>query len=591
MKTNKFLTFLLPLLCFQLAYTDGLDDEDNMYTNENFKKQLDGGFKKYFNDNIYKIKESSRERRFFYKRENTTPNETDGVVQDLSCEGQYISQLKSCSSIDCLKSLSVEQFNAYVKCNTNTETPNYGELINAIVLNKLSDTNFLTANDFKTLNEVNSDVYNKIKFVAEKNSKPYTTDAFLDEMRKEEEDELNEMDNENNENAKSSSNLKLISSNYLDCLNFVEENDEEVYRYDTISVCLCSYGYDGEIKGYDKDIKLKALYSYYGFSEENFQSTCKRVLASSDAFNKENELISKLKQESLPTLLKAYHIPNFGTIFNSMAIKSLVAGGETGNLKKTIYELYKLIGNISVKNYSSNEVATEFGRCVVQARNKIVDNTGLSYCLCTAGYSAFPGLNGLFSDYQISQGEFDSLCESVFEERKNIGYCNLGKNVQTCISKSEFGDGGKNHTACLDIGVKKSYLRQTKCLCDLYNAKWRDDGFLPCYGYTELSFMLGCRQFYPNQMYSDNPARGMENYYSENYDSECGDSGTGNGNYFRDRCVCKVRVERQEVSLELDDICSRIGTDAKKCSAGILSVKYSSMLMLLTIVISLFMFI
>jgi len=560
MKTNKFLTFLLPLLCFQLAYTNGLNDEDNMYTNENFKKQLDGGFKKYFNDNIYKIKESSKERRFFFKREDATPNEAgNGVVQDLSCGGQYISQLKSCSSFDCLKSLSVEQFNAYVKCNTNSETPNYGELINAIVLNNLSNSKYLDSTKFTTLNEVSADVYEKIKFVAKKNTKPYTTDAFLNEMRKEEEEEeLNKMNNENNENTKSSADLKLISSNYLDCLNFIEENDEEVYRYDTVSVCLCSYGYDGEIKGYDKDIKLKALYSYYGFSEENFQSTCKRVLASNgselDAFNNENELISKLKQESLPTLLKAYHIPNFGTIFNKMAINNLVSGGESGNLKKTIYDLYKLIGGISITNYNSNGAATEFGRCVVQARNKIVDNTGLSYCLCTAGYSSFPGLSDLFSNYKISQSDFENLCESVLEERRNIGYCNLGKNVQSCIDKSEFGDGGKNHTMCLDIGVKDGYLRQTKCLCDLYKAKWRDDGFLTCYGYTELSFMLGCRQFYPNQMYSDNPARGMENYYSENYDTECGDSGTGNGNYFRDRCVCKVRVERQEVSLELDDI-------------------------------------
>jgi len=125
-----------------------------------------------------------------------------------------------------------------------------------------------------------------------------------------------------------------------------------------------------------------------------------------------------------------------------------------------------------------------------------------------------------------------------------------------------------------------------------FTVQWKkNDDFLKCYGYTELSFILGCRQFYPNQMFSDNPARGIEDFYSENYDEECGDSGTGGGNFVHDPCICKIRAERQEVSLEMGDICSRVGTDPSVCSDGWLSFKFSKNLIILTIIISLLLYI
>jgi len=584
MKTNKVLNVLLPLLCLQLVFSDTLmDDKDNMYSNENFKKQLDVSFKKYFNDNIYKIKESSREKRFFNKRQdasNEYEDDNDVNYQDLSCDSEYISELKNCSSggFECFKSLSSEQFNAYIKCTTksNSETPNYGELINAIVLNTLSNI------EATSIESIIIDVYNKIKFVAEKNNSPYTTDAFIGEM----ENKFYEDEN--------SGDQRLMSTSYLSCLNLV---DKEIYDYETASVCLCSYGYDGDIVGYDKDLKLQALYEYYGFTKESFVNTCRRVLDSSEVFNNENAFISNLDSQKLLKLLKVYNIPNFGTVFNAMAINKLRANTDSSiNLKDAVYDLYKKIGDISVQSYEVNDDATEFGRCVVQARNKIVDNSGMSYCLCNAGFSKFPKLTELYNKYGLNQDNYETLCSTVKKERRDKLGCRLGNSVKSCIEK--FGTRvetlKKNYTQSegLDIGVNKSYLLQTKYLCDMYGAKWKNNEFLSCYGYTELSFMLGCRQFYPNQMFSNNPARGMENFYSENYDEECGDSGTGGGHYAHDPCVCNARKERQEVSLEVDDICSRVGTKAPgSCSAGILSIKFSSTLMLLTIVISLFMFI
>jgi hypothetical protein len=599
---------LLPLLCFQWATVNGEIVGANDYSNDHFKAQLDGSFKKYFNDNIYKIKEYSRERRFFNRRQdaNSQPSGSgDGdSVQDLSCGGAFIANLKTCSSqedetnkFSCLKDLTSAQFGAYLSCE-NLNVPNYGNLINTIVLNNLKNEDFLdvllsakknkvqeegsnnTDNVKLSLEDVIMDVIEKLKIVANKNSLPYTTTHFIEEMIEQ------QYEGEDEE--------KLISTDYYNCLKLV---DEEIYSsVEDTSVCLCSYGYNKEIKGYSKDVKLSALYSYYGLTEQSFTDVCTSVLANSNIFNNENEFISGLKGQSLLTLLKDYNVPNYGAVFNEMMVNTLKTS--THSLKNVVYDLYTEIGDISRSSYNENEKSKEFGRCVVQATNRVLDNTGLSYCLCNAEFNSFSALNNLFTSHGLNEDTYNDLCSQVKDERKKDIYCRLGDNVESCLNNIEQNDDMKitpqNYTECLDIGVgetEQDYLRQTKCLCDLYNAKWKDNEFLSCYGYTELSFTLGCRQFYPNQMFSDNPARGIENFYSENYDDKCGDSGTGGGHIVHDPCICKIREENQEVSLELDDICSRVGTSPDTCSDGILSHKISKVLMLFAVVISLFLYI
>ncbi|OUM64674.1 hypothetical protein PIROE2DRAFT_69206 [Piromyces sp. E2] len=565
---NKYMKILLPLLCLQWATVNGEIIGANEYSNDNFKSQLDGSFKKYFNDNIYRIKEYSRERIFFNRRQDSNsqpdgPAEGD-TVQDLSCGGAFIANLKTCSSqedkenskFSCLKELTPDQFGAYLSCE-NSNVPNYGNLINAIVVKNLSNQDYLNnlVNTLKNVGSKNTnvsiedvimDVIEKLRIVANKNSLPYTTTHFIEEMSSQ-----SNVDDE-----------KLISTDYYNCLNLV---DDEIYTsVEDTSVCLCSYGYDKGIKGYSKDVKLSALYSYYGLSEDDFNTICTPILAKANSFNNENEFISNLNDESLHSLLKGYNIPNYGSIFNEMMVNTLKTS--TISLKKVVYDLYTTIGEVSRSSYSENEKAIEFGRCVVQANNRVLDNSGLSYCLCNAGFDSIPALNEVFTNHGLNQNTFNDKC-----------------------SQDSFVK--QNYTDCLDIGVNQSYLRQTKCLCDLYRAKWSGNGFLSCYGYTELSFILGCRQFYPNQMFSDNPARGIENFYSENYDDKCGDSGTGGGHVVHDPCICKIREENQEVSLELEDICSRVGTKPDTCSAGILSYKISGILMVFTFVFSLILYI
>jgi len=612
---NKYMKLLLPLLCLQWATVNGEIVGANDYSNDHFKAQLDGSFKKYFNDNIYKIKEYSRERRFFNRRQDTNTQAApadDGTVQDLSCGGAFIANLKTCSSqddktknISCFKDLTAAQLGAYIDCeNSNVpDVPNYGDLINAIVINNLKNDDFLNvllnakknkiqeedpdraSNIELSFKDVIMDVMDKLKLVANKNSLPYTTTHFIEEMK----GPQNEGQEEEN----------LISTDYFNCLKLVDEKilvDDENFPFKDTSVCLCGYGYNKEIKGYSKDIKLKALYSYYGLSSQSFTDVCTPILSSSNIFNKENEFISGLENQKLLKLLKEYNVPNYGSVFNEMMVNTLKTS--TSSLKNVVYDLYTEIENISRTNYNTDETSHEFGRCVVQATNRVLDNSGLSYCLCNAGFNSITALNELFTSHSLSEDTYDNLCSQINDERKE-NYCRLGDTVQSCVEKvtpnPDLNISKQNYTDCLDIGVgviEQDYLRQTKCLCDLYRAKWKDNEFLSCYGFTELSFILGCRQFYPNQMFSDNPARGIENFYSENYDKDCGDSGTGGGYVAHDVCICNVRKNSTDVSLELDDICSRVEKiNPKDCSAGVLSYKISSALMLLTVVFSVFLYI
>jgi hypothetical protein len=559
---NKILKILLPLLCLQWGFVNGENVEHNVYSNEHFKQQLDGSFKKYFNDNIYKIREYSRERRFFHKRFVTRQEEENtGEVQDLSCGSTFIQSLKNCNpdvndKFSCVKSLTSSQFNAYISCTSdNSDTPNYGELINSIVLGSLRTS---VASSFNTINDAINDVYQKIKFVANKNSSPYRTGKFLEEL----------------EGFYFKSEDKIISSNYLNCLKLVEQ---EIYpQYEDVSVCLCSYSYD-------KDNKLYALYSYYGFSEESFNSVCTPLLEKSEIYNNENKYISNLNHENLLILLKEYNIPNYGELFNSMMIKKLETA--TVSIKKVVYDLYTNINNVVREKYSTstkNAETVELGRCLVQAVNRVIDNSGYSYCLCNAGYDVFEELSAVYNEYGLNSISYNEICSSIKEERNQLPYCRLGKTVETCLDRIDMNmfSNHDNHTECLDIGPVDSFKMQTKCLCDLYKATWVNGEFLSCYGYTELSFILDCRQFYPNQMFSDNPARGIENFYSENYDDICGDSGTGGGNIIHDPCICKARKESGEVSLELDDICSRVGVNPPEtCSNAFLTFKFSGLLL------------
>lgn len=605
---NKYMKLLFPLLCFQWA-VNGEIIGTNDYSSDHFKAQLDGSFKKYFNDNIYKIKEYSRERRFFNRRqeESSQGASNDNPVEVLTCNSEVISNVKTCSeggkNFSCFNDLTTTQFSKYLDCE-NFDVPNYGDLVNAIVLNNLRNESYLEIlNNSKHMNQTNSneessknadltvedvivDFVNKLTIVATKNSLPYTTTHFIEEMKN------GPMEGQDDE--------KLISTDYYNCLKLV---DDDIYSADITSVCLCGYGYNKEIKGYSKDIKLNALYAYYGFSEQSFNDVCTPILENSPIFTDENKYISeKITGQSLLTLLKEYNIPNYGSVFNEMMINTLKSS--TISLKKVLYDLYIEIGNVSRDNYNENEESHEFGRCVVQVVNRVLDNSGLSYCLCNAGYNSITALSNVFASHDLSEDTYNDLCSQVKEERKKKEYCNLGSKVQVCIDKvkpqeiNNISISKQNYTDCLDIGVEgNDFLRQTKCLCDLTKAKWDDKEFLShkeflsCYGYTELSFILGCRQFYPNQMFSDNPARGIENFYSENYDDRCGDSGTGGGHIYHDPCICKVREENQEVSLELEDICSRVGTEPGTCSAGLLSYKFSGILMLFTVIISLFLYI
>jgi len=68
---------------------------------------------------------------------------------------------------------------------------------------------------------------------------------------------------------------------------------------------------------------IQFIYSYYGFTDEAFNSVCTSLLESSEIYNKENEFISKLSQENLLALLKVYNIPNYGELFNTMMVKKL----------------------------------------------------------------------------------------------------------------------------------------------------------------------------------------------------------------------------------------------------------------------------
>ncbi|ORX81750.1 hypothetical protein BCR32DRAFT_268124 [Anaeromyces robustus] len=569
---NKFIKLLISLFWAQWVFVNSENVNENEYIDSNFKAQLDGSFKKYFNDNIYKIKEYSRERKFFNRDQDGLGTDTldnTGVVQNLSCNGSFISSLKSCTpdsnnKFSCIKDLNIEEFNAYLSCiNTdNTEVPNYGSLINAIVLQSIKTGSV----EIDSLNNGILDVYTKIKFVASKNFVPYTTDNFFRVMEDFKDEE--------------SESTKIISSNYLDCLKLV---DEEIYTVDNVSLCLCAYGYSS-------DNKLVALYSYYGFSESNFETVCKTIEAESNIYNDENQFISGLEQEKFETLLRGYNIPDYGALFNKMINNSL----KTSNiyLKKLIYDLYNEISVLTKgEDFVANNESIEFDRCMVQATNQILGNKGFSYCLCNAGYAPFESMSELYNKYQIDEDTFKSVCTNVKKERDKDPYCRLGKSVQKCLNGIEENSTRSNYTECLDIGTSDGYLRQTKCLCDLYKAKWVNNDFLTCYGYTELSFTLGCRQFYPNQMFSDNPARGIENYNSENYNDVCGDVGTGGGSFVHDPCICKYRQKYEEVSLELDDICSRVGTKYRSCSAGFLTAKYSGILMLLTITMSIFFYI
>jgi len=569
---NKFIKFLIPLLWAQWFFVSVESASENEYINSNFKAQLDGSFKKYFNDNIYKIKEYSRERRFFNRRQDGFGSEmldTVSAVKDLSCGGSFITSLRLCvpdvkDKFSCIKDLTIDEFNAYLSC-INTDVPNYGSLINAIVLQSLKQDNI----EIDSLNNAILDVYNKIKFVAGKNPIPYTTSYFFDIMEyfRDEEAET----------------TKIISSNYNDCLKLV---DEEIYTIENASLCLCAFGYS-------TDNKLVALYSYYGFSESNFEAICKTIESNSDIYNKENEFISNLEPEKFEILLKGYNIPDYGGLFNKMINNSLKTSSTY--LKKLIYDLYNEIGKLTKESdFVANDESVEFDRCIIQSTNQVIGNRALSYCLCNAGYSPFESMKELYDKYEITEDSFKSVCDSVRKERDRDPFCRLGKSIKKCLNKIEENVSVKsrsNYTDCLDIGVTDGYLRQTKCLCDLYDAKWVNNDFLTCYGYTELSFTLACRQFYPNQMFSDNPARGIENYDSNNYNDVCGDVGTGGGSFVHDTCICKYRQKYEEVSLELDDICSRVGTKYRSCNAGFLTAKYSGILMLLTITISIFLYI
>ncbi|ORX54197.1 hypothetical protein BCR36DRAFT_220080, partial [Piromyces finnis] len=364
--------YLLPLLCIQLATINCEIVGANEYSSNHFKTQLDGSFKKYFNDNIYKIKEYSRERKFFNRRQDTN-NEgappDNNLVHDLSCGGNFIANLNTCLSqeteknnFSCLQDITVDQFSAYLSCD-NSDVPNYGNLINAIVLNNLKNKDYINTlakakeakkdNDRLSVGEIVIDVIEKLKIVANKNSLPYTTTHFIEEMK---EIQLEEQKDE-----------KLISTDYYNCLKLV---DDEIYSVDTTSVCLCGYGYNKEIKGYNNDIKLNALYSYYGFSEQSFTDVCSPILENSEVFNNENQFISeKVRDSSLSTLLKEYNIPNYGSVFNEMMMNTLKS--QTLSLKKVVYNLYTEIGDISRNNYNENEASHEFGRCMVQANNRV----------------------------------------------------------------------------------------------------------------------------------------------------------------------------------------------------------------------------
>jgi len=416
---NKYIKLLLPLLCFQWATVNCDIIGENEYSNAHFKAQLDEGFKKYFNDNIYRIKENSRERRFFNRRQttNTLKTANDNNVH-ISCSD--IASVKSCSngskdnSFSCYKDISLDQFDTFVSCST--DMPNYGKLINAIAFNNINNQDYITnlskvngGSGVKLgVDDVIDDIIDKVKFVANKNYLPYNTTHFIDEMSNE---ELDEQENE-----------KLISSDYYNCLRLV---DAEIFPTKETSVCLCSYGYNKEIKGYSKDVKLNALYSYYGFSEQTFNDVCTPVLKDSEIFNNENKYISdNINDEKLLTLLEKYNIPNYGSVFNEMVVNSLKTSSTS--LKHIIYDLYVEIGKVSRQEYNQNEESHEFGRCIVQAYNRVLDNSGLSYCLCNAGYNSFSQLTSIFKNYGLSEDSYDNLCSKVKEERNDDVYCRLG---------------------------------------------------------------------------------------------------------------------------------------------------------------------
>eukprot|EP00833_Pecoramyces_ruminatium_P013899 jgi/Orpsp1_1/1187931/evm.model.d7180000061239.1 len=340
---------LLPLFCLHLGFGNCDAIENNSYSNEYFKAQLDSSFKKYFNDNIYKIREYSRERRFFNKRNVFAREEPEepGEVKDLSCGSSFIQSLIDCKpeendKFSCVKSLSVTEFSAYLGCTTNTEVPNYGDLINSIVLSSLSTS---ASSSYSTISDAIVDVYTKIKFVEQQDYTSSTTTSFISNF------------------STNGEKKKLVSSNILYCLNLVEQ---EIYSSDVASVCLCG-------NSYSSDKKLVALYNYYGFTEEAFNSVCNEVLEKSEVYNNENEFISNLSAQNLLTLLEAYHIPNYGALFNELMINSLKTSEES--VKQNIYTLYNDISTAIKEKYSSsgnNAETIELGRCLTQVSNQII---------------------------------------------------------------------------------------------------------------------------------------------------------------------------------------------------------------------------
>jgi len=277
-------------------------------------------------------------------------------------------------------------------------------------------------------------------------------------------------------------------------------------------------------------------------------------------------------------------------------MKNALTKNNEESVKQIIYSLYTKISKNIKQQYgisAKNEETVELGRCLTQIENQIISNSGFSYCLCYAGFNPFEELNTIYIDNGLTEETFNEICVDIKKERDVVPYCRLGKSVESCFKKIDLNlfKTNENHTECLDYGINDSYKMQTKCLCDLYNATWIDNEFLNCYGYTELSFILGCRQFYPNQMFSNDPARGIENYIDDDYIQPCKDSGIG-GKFVFDPCVCNFRNKRGDVSLELDAICSRVGyTPYETCSYSNSILRFSGWLMILFITLNLFTYI